>query len=146
FFCFANFSGRVVNVIDGDTVFVLTEGKRVKVRLIGIDAPELGQPFGRRSKQNLLHLSAKKQAEVMTEKQDRFGRWLGTLIIAGKNINAEQVKSGLAWAYRCHGRATDFRFLALEKKARQANIGLWSSKSPIEPWMWRKQKSDKKSD
>ncbi|HGJ5916276.1 MAG TPA: thermonuclease family protein, partial [Arsenophonus nasoniae] len=47
FFCFANFSGRVVNVIDGDTVFVLTEGKRVKVRLIGIDAPELGQPFGR---------------------------------------------------------------------------------------------------
>lgn len=146
FFCFANFSGRVVNVIDGDTVFVLTEGKRVKVRLIGIDAPELGQPFGRRSKQNLLHLSAKKQAEVMTEKQDRFGRWLGTLIIAGKNINTEQVRSGLAWAYRYHGKATNFRFLALEKKARQANIGLWSSKNPIEPWMWLKQKYGKKSD
>ncbi|WP_180558431.1 thermonuclease family protein, partial [Arsenophonus endosymbiont of Apis mellifera] len=73
-FGFANFSGRVVNVIDGDTIYVLMEGKLVKVRLIGIDAPELGQPFGRRSKQNLLHLSAKKQAEVMTEKQDRFGR------------------------------------------------------------------------
>ncbi|HGJ5867122.1 MULTISPECIES: thermonuclease family protein [Arsenophonus] len=145
-FGFANFSGRVVNVIDGDTVYVLMEGKLVKVRLIGIDAPELGQPFGRRSKQNLLHLTAQKQAEVMTEKQDRFGRWLGTLIIAGKNINTEQVRSGLAWAYRYHGKATNFRFLALEKKARQANIGLWSSKNPIEPWLWRKQKSGKKSD
>ncbi|HGJ5874740.1 MAG TPA: thermonuclease family protein [Arsenophonus apicola] len=116
------------------------------MRLIGIDAPELGQPFGRRSKQNLLHLSAKKQAEVMTEKQDRFGRWLGTLIIAGKNINTEQVRSGLARAYRYHGKASNFRFLPPVKNARQANIGLGSSKNPIEPWLWRTQKSGKFAD
>ncbi|HGJ5891640.1 MAG TPA: thermonuclease family protein [Arsenophonus apicola] len=54
----------------------------------------------------------------MTDKKDRFGRWLGTLIIEEKNINAEQIKSGLAWVYRYHGKATNFGFLALEKKAR----------------------------
>ncbi|HGJ5868528.1 MULTISPECIES: thermonuclease family protein [Arsenophonus] len=63
-------------------------------------------------------MSAKKQVEVMTDKKDRFGRWLGTLIIEEKNINAEQIKSGLAWVYRYHGKATNFGFLALEKKAR----------------------------
>lgn len=52
--CLADFSGRVVRVVDGDTVQVLTDGKMVKVRLNGIDAPESEQPFGQRSKQNLL--------------------------------------------------------------------------------------------
>lgn len=113
-FGFANFSGRVVNVFDGDTVYVLTEGKQVKVRLIGIDAPEFGQLFGRHSKQNLLLMTAQKQVEVMADKRDRFGRWLGTLIIAGKNINAEQIKYGMALAYRYHGRVINLRFLALD--------------------------------
>jgi hypothetical protein len=55
--CLADFSGRVVRVVDGDTVQVLADGKMMKVRLNGIDAPESGQPFGQRSKQNLLKLA-----------------------------------------------------------------------------------------
>lgn len=63
--CLADFSGRVVRVVDGDTVQVLTDGKMMKVRLNGIDAPESGQPFGQRSKQNLLKLAVQKQTEVI---------------------------------------------------------------------------------
>lgn len=97
--CLADFSGRVVRVVDGDTVQVLTDGKMVKVRLNGIDAPESGQPFGQRSKQNLLKLAVQKQTVVIANNTDRYGRWLGTLMIDGIDINAEQVKAGMAWAY-----------------------------------------------
>lgn len=50
--CLADFSGRIVRVIDGDTVQVLTSGEMVRVRLNGIDAPESSQPFGQKAKQN----------------------------------------------------------------------------------------------
>ena len=70
--CLADFSGRVVRVIDGDTVQVLADGKMMKVRLNGIDAPESGQPFGQRSKQNLLKLAVQKQTEVIANNTDRY--------------------------------------------------------------------------
>ncbi|HCD9775656.1 TPA: thermonuclease family protein, partial [Enterobacter hormaechei] len=104
-----------------------------------IDAPESGQPFGQRSKQNLLKLAVQKQTEVIANNTDRYGRWLGTLMIGGININAEQVKAGMAWAYRYHGRASDETMLRLEEEARRHRIGLWSSPDPVEPWKWRKQ-------
>ncbi|WP_312827900.1 thermonuclease family protein, partial [Escherichia coli] len=104
---------------------VLADGKMMKVRLNGIDAPESGQPFGQRSKQNLLKLAVQNQTEVIANNTDRYGRWLGTLMIGGININAEQVKAGMAWAYRYHGRASDETRLRLEEEARRHRIGLW---------------------
>ncbi len=46
-------TGKVVSIADGDTLTVRTAEKTIKVRLVHIDAPESGQPFGSRSKQNL---------------------------------------------------------------------------------------------
>ncbi|HQH28791.1 MAG TPA: thermonuclease family protein, partial [Oligoflexia bacterium] len=46
-----SFSGEVVGVVDGDTIFVMLEGRTNKVRLWGIDCPETGQAFGKRAKQ-----------------------------------------------------------------------------------------------
>lgn len=60
-------------------------------------------------------------------------------MIDGIDINAEQVKAGMAWAYRYHGRASDETMLRLEEEARRHKIGLWSSSAPVEPWKWRKQ-------
>jgi endonuclease YncB( thermonuclease family) len=55
--------GRVVGVHDGDTVTLLDPNNRQhKIRLDGIDAPELGQPFGRASKQHLAELLAGREA------------------------------------------------------------------------------------
>jgi len=52
-------TARVVGVHDGDTLTALTDDKRqLKVRLHGIDAPELGQPFGQASKRALRHDAA----------------------------------------------------------------------------------------
>ncbi|BBW89478.1 thermonuclease family protein [Klebsiella pneumoniae] len=138
----ADFSGKVVNVIDGDTVRVLNAGKAFKVRLNGIDAPESHQPFGQRSKQSLIKLAAQKDVTVLTTAQDRYGRFLGTLMLNGRNLNAEQVRSGMAWAYRYHGKAVDASMLALEEQAREQKLGLWSAPGAVEPWKWRRANRD----
>jgi len=68
------FEGRVVRVLDGDTVDVLDAGKSShRVRLAGIDAPEKGQAFGTRAKQLLLELAGGKSVEVSWHKRDRYG-------------------------------------------------------------------------
>ena len=103
--------GRVVRIADGDTLTVL-DGDRVqhRVRLAGIDAPEKVQPFGERSKQNLVRLVAGKPVEIRWHKKDRYGRVVGQVWVVApdapcqgagcpKTLDAglAQVTVGLAW-------------------------------------------------
>jgi len=131
--------GKVVHIADGDTLTILTESKKqVKVRLAGIDTPEKMQPFGNRSKQALAALTFKKQARVEVETKDKYGRTVGTIFIKGQNINAEMIRQGMAWVYRKY--TNDQKLYSLEAEAKQAKRGLWATKKPIEPWLWRKGK------
>ena len=67
--------GRIVGVHDGDSITMLDVNKsQHKIRLDGIDAPELGQPFGRASKQHLAELLASRQAMAECGKIDRYRR------------------------------------------------------------------------
>ena len=76
----ASLTGRVVGVIDGDTVVVLTTSERtVRVRLAGIDAPEKGQPFGQRARQFLASRVAGRVVEVAGDSWDRHDRVLGIM-------------------------------------------------------------------
>ena len=54
------FPVKVVKISDGDTITVLNGKEQTKVRLYGIDAPELKQPYGKKSKQFLANLIAGK--------------------------------------------------------------------------------------
>jgi hypothetical protein len=65
-------TGKVVRVVDGDTIVVLGAQKtQHRVRLGGIDAPERGQPYGRKSTDNLARLVAGKEVRVDWYKRDR---------------------------------------------------------------------------
>lgn len=80
--------GKVVDVIDGDTITVLAAGNvQYKIRLAGIDAPEKKQPFGQRAKEQLSELVAGKAVEVETEKKDRYRRPVGKVIADGRDAN-----------------------------------------------------------
>lgn len=71
-------AGRVVGVHDGDALTLLVEGNRqVKVRLAGIDAPELSQPYGQKAKQTLSALAFGKEARVESAGPDKYipARW-----------------------------------------------------------------------
>ena len=132
----AEWSGRVVGIADGDSLTLLVDGHRqVKVRLAGIDASEHDQPFGQRSRQSLSELAFSKTATVAVSKIDDYGRSIGTVTVGGVNVEAEQVRRGLAWVYRHYSH--DARLLALEAEAKAARRGLWADANPIPPWDWR---------
>lgn len=93
------FEGPVVRVIDGDSLIVLRDREQVRVRLKEIDAPERNQRFGKRSRQSLSDMCAKKRARVSWTERDRNGRTLGRVWCSGIDANAEQVRRGLAWVF-----------------------------------------------
>lgn len=140
--------GRVVKVVDGDTVHVLDARRQMfKVRLEGIDAPEMHQDYGLQSKRELDKLLRVIDYAVVVEyaKTDRYGRLLGTIYPYPKpaqllSINSIMVSSGYAWAYRKYS----VEYVSLEDFAKQSHFGLWGMADPIPPWEFRRQNRAKK--
>jgi endonuclease YncB( thermonuclease family) len=133
----ADFTGKVVAVADGDTLTVLVDGRQVKVHLAEIDAPELKQPFGQRSRQSLADLCFGKDAVVREARRDRYGRTIGRVECSGTDASAEQVRLGLAWVYQRNRESTSPLYF-LEDAAQRSHEGLWADKSPAPPWRWRR--------
>lgn len=138
----AEMTGRVVGVSDGDTITVLVDGHdSVKVRLVGIDAPEKAQPFGAVSKRNLSDQVFGKSVTVEWEKKDKYGRILGRVLVDGTDVCLEQIKNGLAWHYKQYAReqAENQRsaYAEAEQQAQFQKIGLWSMPNPTPPWEFR---------
>jgi micrococcal nuclease len=126
-------TGRVVGVSDGDTIRVLVDRREVKVRLHGVDAPEAKQPFGSRAKQFTSERVFGKDVRVVVRDHDRYGRTVGVVSAAGKSLNADLVRAGMAWAYRRYSE----RYVGLEAEARRAKRGLWADAKPVPPWEFR---------
>ena len=135
-----SFTGKVVGVMDGDTIQVLQEGKPVKVRLNGIDAPEKAAPHGGQAKKALSDKAYGKQVSIAWDKEDRYGRIVGTVFDGELNINAAMVERGMAWAYREYLPKGDYRayLVSLERVAHDLRLGLWVDDQPIPPWEWRR--------
>ena len=126
---------KVIKISDGDTITILTQQhEQIKVRLYGIDAPEKKQPYGKKSKQFLANLIAGKVVEVDENGKDRYKRTIGTIYLDGKDINAQMVANGYAWAYRKFSK----KYTAQESKAKSQKLGLWQDKEPTPPWEWRR--------
>jgi endonuclease YncB( thermonuclease family) len=73
----ASFTGKLVKIVDGDTVDVLHQGKAERIRLHGIDTPERGQPYGQAAKRFVLSTAAQDIVTVKTVTQDKYGRTVG---------------------------------------------------------------------
>jgi endonuclease YncB( thermonuclease family) len=132
----AEWSGTVVGISDGDTLTVLNADKRqVKIRLVEIDAPESKQAFGTQSKQSLSDICFKKPVVVDDHGTDKYKRTLGRLTCDGIDANTEQVKRGMAWAYKQY--LTDQSIADLEEQAKAAGVGLWADAEPTPPWEFR---------
>ena len=127
-------SGKVVSIHDGDTITILQDKQQIKVRLFGIDAPELKQSYGKKSKQFLANLIAGEVVEVEENGKDRYKRIIGTIYLNGADINAQMVANGYAWAYRKFSK----KYTAQESKAKKQRLGLWRDKEPTPPWEWRR--------
>lgn len=135
--------GRVVRVHDGDTITVLVNMTRVPVRLVEIDAPELKQAFGRRSRESLAGMCAGQQAHVVEQGRDRYKRVLGRVTCGGIDANAEQVRRGMAWVFVRYA-AKDSPLYRVQSEARLERRGLWIDPHVVTPWDWRAEQRAKR--
>jgi len=127
------FSGAA-RAADGDSLTV--QGDRV--RLLGIDAPELDQlcwtaagaewPCGRAARAELVERLANGPVECQPEGKDKYGRTLARCVVSGADLGAHMVGHGLALA-------TD-GYLIEQTKAKTARIGLWQGRF-VDPRTWR---------
>lgn len=130
--------GRVVKVVDGDTIHVLVGGRREKVRYIGVDTPETHHPtkpvqcYGVKASDFNARLVGGERVRLVrdVEERDRFGRLLAYVyrVRDGLFVNAELARLGYA---RTLAIAPDVRyarrFATLAQEARDAGRGLWSA-------------------
>ena len=131
----ATFAGRVVKVIDGDTVGVLRDGREVRVRLEGIDAPETAQDFSQRAKQFTSDAIFGKDVIVSVKETDQYGRLVARVLADGRDVSVALVEAGLAWHYVEY--SNDFVLRNTEASARTRRLGLWSLPNPTPPWLFR---------
>jgi len=120
---------KVTRVYDGDTIKAEGHDITIKVRLVGIDAPETskkkrdpGQPYSDKAKKHLAGLILNKVVDIKGYGLGRYNRILGVIYLNGNNINLEMVKQGLAEVYRGKvPRGFDSaRYLNAEREAREA--------------------------
>lgn len=133
-------SARVEKVVDGDTLEILYQGETLQVRLWGIDTPEWGQDFSRKAKDFVRKMVLGRQVALQPKDWDKYGRLVAVVRIGELVLNEELLREGLAWVqiYYCHEPICQ-EWRRLEKEAREARRGLWTEKSPVPPWTWKRQ-------
>lgn len=132
---FADFTGRVVSIADGDTLTVRDGTRDVHVRLWGIDAPERGQPWWKRSREALVARALRRDVQVAERGKDSYGRTLARVRVDGSDLADAQLRDGWAWVFRRY--TEDPALVALEADARAARRGLWADRDPEPPWRYR---------
>jgi endonuclease YncB( thermonuclease family) len=130
-------SGMVVGISDGDSFKIKLENNEIiRVRLAYVDCPERGQDFYQKAKNFSSGQIFKKSVRIKTTDTDRYGRTVGLLIYGNKILNEELLRNGFAWHYTYYSK--DKKLQQLENQARGKKIGIWSQKSPIPPWEFRR--------
>lgn len=135
--------GKVVRVIDGDTISVeVGDNEIYKIRLSGIDAPEKTQAFGIESRQALANEIQGQIVSVEYNKRDKYQRIVGKVTLDGNDINLHQIQRGLAWHYKQYEREQEVEdrsiYANAEYLAQLYKLGLWADPNPIPPWQFRK--------
>jgi endonuclease YncB( thermonuclease family) len=129
-------SVTVLDVHDGDTLTVSQGGKELTVRVEGIDAPELAQPFGEASGDGLRALVSGRLLRITTFDVDKYGRTLARLYLPdGRDVSQVMVSTGLAWHFARY--SNDHRLVDLQETARRSRVGLWASADAVPPWDFR---------
>jgi len=120
------YEARVTRVSDGDTVWVqpLSGGRYRKLRLEGLDAPEICQNGGPASRDALAQRVLRQNVTVTERQRDDYGRGLARLRHAGDDVGGWMVASGQAWSYRWRRSLGPYQ--AQETRARAQRIGLFS--------------------
>ncbi len=135
--------GMVTKVTDGDTIWVLpatcdaaVRCQPVKVRMLGIDAPESCQAWGAQATRALRERLLDQSVRVSYSRSDVYGRALGRVSLDAEDVGAWMVSQGHAWSYR--ERRYPGPYAQEQAQAAQSHRGLFGDSQVIEPRVFRK--------
>lgn len=137
-------NGTVVAVSDGDTITIRSEdGRKLKIRLYGIDTPEIQQAYGDKAK-DLTHKAVYgKKVGIRPIDTDRYGRTVAIVYVNGQSVNKYLLQEGYAWVYSRYCKESFCTtWKGVEAFSRIQERGMWVDSDIIPPWEWRqKQRS-----
>jgi endonuclease YncB( thermonuclease family) len=134
-----SFTGRVVSVLDGDSLVILDGRQQVEARLHGVDAPEGGQAYGNICRRTLSNLVFGKTVSAQVVELDRYQRSVSRVSVDGLDVGLAMIRAGCAWHYRQY--SPDAGYAAAEQDARRARRGLWQDAKPVAPWEYRQSRA-----
>jgi len=127
---------NVVRVHDGDSLTLVgADGLEISVRLRGIDAPELGQPYGYEAKQALQSLLNAGSVGLSEPEKGKYGRYVADVYLGDTWVNQAMVAEGHAWCDQVN--SFNRSLYSAEQQAKSGGKGLWAAPTPDPPWIWR---------
>ncbi|MDO8282679.1 MAG: DNA/RNA non-specific endonuclease [Thermodesulfovibrionia bacterium] len=130
-----SWSGKVIEVLDGDIIKVLHENHEETIILAEVDCPKVDQPFGSIAKNFTSYLSLGKIITVKPVGTDGNSHIVAHIILPDRHdLNEDLVEAGLAWVLP--STSTKNALLDKEAQARSDKLGIWSETNPIPPWEW----------
>ncbi|MCL1960296.1 MAG: thermonuclease family protein [Desulfovibrionaceae bacterium] len=136
----ASWTATVSYVVDGDSIWVKTAdgNRRVRLRLEGIDAPEICQRFGPEARQAMQALALDQRVRVTVRARDRYGRAIAEVVRTrdGVDVAARMVSDGWAWSEGFRGRPG--KYASEQAAARRLRRGLFADTAPQLPSDFRR--------
>jgi len=145
----ASLYGKVVAVDEGDSFAIFNLNRSVKVRLIGIDAPEKVQPYGEVARQHLADLILDRFVLVEYSGLSDNSYILGKVFFKDLDVGMQMLRDGVAWFDKAASNrltvAESQTYSASEVAARNERRGIWQQESPVSPWEFREQQAARRS-
>ena len=130
--------GKVIEVNSGDVITIYNLNRPVRVKLMGIDAPEMNQAFGDLAKKHLSDLVFEKSVLVEYAGIGSDRSLTGRVLLNDADIGAQMIRDGAAWFDPGNGNrlsTTDREvYQQSEQAARNEKRGLWQQENPVAPW------------
>ncbi len=128
----------ISKVYDGDTVTASCKDGKLKIRVWGIDAPEMGQkPWGRQSRDLLRGMMPRSEAKLQVVDKDRYGRIVARLYDGNRDLGLAMVRQGRAIVYEHFNNSKTYR--KAQAQAKWEKLGIWSKPGNHQkPAAWRK--------
>ena len=116
------------------------DGEKKKIRLYGIDTPEINQSFVTEAKQFLSDQILNKEVEIEVKDTDRYKRLVAIVYLNNKSMNELLLKEeGWAWWYEAYAKK-EYKYKELQEEAQRRKRGMWRNKGNTPPWEFRRMK------
>ena len=145
----ASLFGKVIEVNSGDVITIFNLNRPVRVKLMGVDAPEMNQAFGEVAKKHLADLVFEKSVVVEYAGIAADSSLTGRVLLNDADIGAQMIRDGAAWfdpnsGNRLNSTNRDV-YEQSEQAARSEKRGLWQQESPVAPWEFVKAEATRRN-